>query len=195
MPSAELYLTRSDGQVLRDWLVGESQAVRFVEDRSAQPELVGPPDVLQPGTYHLFHMSYPEVPVLSPSTEAERSLTRDLSRLMRLELGKQREGLLTTHPAIFSLTIGYESVTRGAEAIGLSSVGWIGARYESEGLVVTPGARAWWRRLRAWIGREGERVPRVGPLDQSSHGVWAFAFPHALARIRDGAERAGNIGD
>lgn len=195
MPSIELYLGSTDGRLLLDWLRNQPEISFASRSSIGEPRLEGPPRTLEEGQYALFHTSYSRLPVRPAASPQDLSLTDELYSLMGTSPPNTMPRIDENHPAIFNLTVRYSASTLGSNSVGLSSVGWIGGRYESEGLEVTPQARTWWRRLRRWVAANSERVSRLGPLEASSQDLSAYAFPRALEMLRGGARKAANLGD
>ena len=195
MPSIEFYLEPSDGTLLLEWLSAQHD-IRFVGSSGiAVPELCDPPADLVEGRYILFHSSYESLPVRLPQSPQELGVTAELYGLMNMSAPQAFSRLEESHPAIFSLSVSYKSGEGRPQRIGLSSMGWIGRRFEPEGLVVEPEAEAWWRVFRKWVTGTGKPVSRTGALDDVVRDVPAWAFPSAFESLRAGAPRAANVGE
>lgn len=76
------------------------------------------------------------------------------------------------------------------EVIGLSTFGWIGNYYSIIGHPAAESTAKWWKSLGRRVAKVAVRVPSSGPLSGRTRDVWAF--PAALAEIRQGRRRADN---
>lgn len=92
------------------------------------------------------------------------------------------------HPGVYWLNL-RTGPGRSGE-IGLSSLEWIGNHYRPIGSAAGPSTERHWKTLRRWVAKVAVRIPRSGDL--AGTGAEIFAFPHALAAIRNGTTRDPN---
>ena len=76
------------------------------------------------------------------------------------------------------------------EVIGLSSFNWIGNYYAVIGSRPAASTERWWKALRRAVAKLADPIPTSGPITGRPKDVWAF--PAALAQIRQGRRRADN---
>lgn len=93
------------------------------------------------------------------------------------------------HPAVFWLDLRLAS-HKTSGGVGLSSFEWIGNRYKSLGNPAASVTTKRWNALKHWVRDRAQLIPRWGPLDGPENEIWAF--PSALARIRQGIPRDSN---
>lgn len=78
-------------------------------------------------------------------------------------------------PVIFELVISAEG-KRDNNAIGISTLGWIGNHYSKIGNPAPESTKEVWERLRKWISKNSKKkITRSGPLDQGTKDVYAFS--------------------
>jgi hypothetical protein len=75
-------------------------------------------------------------------------------------------------------------------AIGLSTISWIGNEYRIIGYPAPEATERWWKSLRRRIAKLAEPVASSGRFTSKPRDVWAF--PAALGQIRKGVKRADN---
>ena len=76
------------------------------------------------------------------------------------------------------------------DVIGLSSFSWIGNHYSIIGYRAAKATQRWWQSLRRRIAKEAKQIASAGPSNRGPKDAWAF--PAALAQIRQGVRRADN---
>jgi hypothetical protein len=92
------------------------------------------------------------------------------------------------HPGVYWLSL---PQTPESQPIEMSTIEWIGNRYASIGNPAPAVTERHWRALRRWATRQGTRIPRFGAID--GPGPEVMAFPNALAAMRAGRARHGNM--
>ncbi len=144
------------------------------------------------GTYCVWHMPGGALPLLSKNPNAPSTNITDPFKGWT----EQQRGLVESvpffgdSPNVFHL----QKSTRGvefADAIGLSSLGWIGNRYKSLGLEAASATALWWRRMQRWVKQTSVRkLPRWDSPSPPEPEIWVF--PSACRRIEAGAARDAN---
>jgi hypothetical protein len=77
--------------------------------------------------------------------------------------------------------------------IGVSTIGWLGNRYNVLGAGALKTTQRWWQRFGRWVRKRAVRINPFGSLTATvprDHGV--YAFPEALSEIRRGRFRGVN---
>ncbi len=182
MRSLSMYLDRADAQRFVDWL-SEDEEIAFVVPTGAPHSwrAVARVPVLADGEYALWHVPAGPLPLVQPLSaigEPKALFVPDPWAgwtELRPESSKGVPYFGPGCPAALDLSLRVRAVSRdGGDAIGVSSVQWIGNHYSRLGDVVDPRTERWWNKLNRFARKNATRVPLGGPLDGTRPAIWAF---------------------
>ncbi len=184
MRSLPMYLDRADAQLLVDWL-SDDEEIAFLVPAGAPHSwrAVARVPGLADGEYALWHVAAGPLPLVQPLPAIGDPRTLFIADPWAgwTEL---RPGAKTDVPyfgpgctASLDLYLHVRAVgaSDGAEAIGVSSIQWIGNHYSRLGDVADQRTERWWNKLKRFAKKNAIRVPLGGPLDGPRPEIWAFA--------------------
>lgn len=190
MPWLPLYLNKTDLETLISWLNAETEIAYIVSDGPKKWKAVHGLPTPVDGRHCLWHTESGPLPLLrkllpdgeihDPWSGWKEARTGANSSCPYFGAG---------HPGVYWLNAHTDS-KRESGALGMSSFEWIGNRYRAIGHGAPEVARKWWGRLGRWAKKQAMRIPREGPCEGPHPEIWAF--PSALAEIKDGRPRAPN---
>jgi hypothetical protein len=146
---------------------------------------------LADGRHCLWHVPGGDLPLLAKTGSGKTTISDPWSgwREERSGADPSLPYFGPGHPSVVWLNV-LTRPLRGPDGIGLSSFEWIGNHYSVIGFPASATTEKWWKRLRSFAKKNGERIPRAGPVDGPNPEIWAF--PRALELIKAGAHRADN---
>ncbi len=189
MPWLPLYLDHKDLQLSSQWLSSEEDIALIESAGPGDWKAVLDFEISKSGRYCLFHKNSGPLPLLTANSEEADEVIVDPFK----GWSERRAGANPSfpyfgagHPAIYWLNV---RINPGGQ-IGFSSFEWIGNHYSIIGQPAPEPAKRWWNRLRRWVKKNAERIPRSGSIEGAHSEVWAF--PAALEAIKSGVPRARN---
>jgi hypothetical protein len=188
MPWLPIYAEDEDFRAILDWLNENDEIAFIVADGPSRWRAVHTVPGIDVTTICLWHVPSGPLPLLCLDSK-KRGLIDPWDSWTEM-----RPGVDKTHPyfgAYHTGIIRFNARRRRPDrpdTIFLSSFEWVGNLHARDGRPASEATVRFWQQLRSWTKKLALRVPRSGPLDGPCPKIWAF--PRALAAIRNGCSRA-----
>jgi len=189
MPWLPLYIEKTDLAFLSAWLNKEPNLAIIQSAGNGFWKASEKISIHDDGRYCLFHTTSGPLPLLAETPNFPNGIVENPFQGWR----EKRSGKDTKNPyfgaghqAVFWL-----NVRCGKDSeIGLSSFEWIGNHYSVLDGPAPAEANKWWARLKRWVKKNSNRIPRQGSIDGPKKEI--YAFEGALKSIREGKARKIN---